>query len=215
MQALSFLSQVSNRPVLFFRAVRSSITTAGYWVVLSDDWALQARYTHIFSAVHGFLGARKLVKIATSNRTQSLHTHVWDVVKRIKKFVAAVGWFCKAGRDKGHFSASFAAWTSYLKIVQVPFDCISLGFSVLKISRIAFQWIRLKHTTKNAQVNVQVLRLEAKATKELFYSASKLLDVSAFVFERMIPASFIFVSVNSLVATAVKIAALSYATLSK
>lgn len=210
MQALSSLSQVSKNPVLFFRAARSCISSASYWVEIPDNVARQARYTHIFSAVHGFLGARKIIRISAS---KSAHTYVWDVVKRIKKFVAAVGWFCKAGRDKGYFSASFAGWTSHLKIVQVPFDCISLGFSLLKISKIGFQWIRLQHTTKNTQIHLQIHRLQTKATKELFYSASKMLDISAFVFERMIPAPLIFVSVNSIVATAVKIAALSYATM--
>lgn len=213
MQALSFLSQVSNKPVLFFRAVRSCISTAGHWTIIPNELSKQARYSHIFSAVHGFLGARKLVLMSHAKEKASLPEYVWVLSKRIKKVVAAVGWFCKAGKDKGYFVASVAAWTSYLKVVQVPFDCISLGFSILKISRIAFEWIRLQHLANNDQLNAQMFRLQTKAEKELFYSASKVLDITAFVLEHMVPTSLAFISANAIVATSVKIAALTYATI--
>lgn len=211
MQALSFIPQVSQKPVLFFRALRSGITTAGHWTRLSDDWALHARYTHIFSAVHGFLGVRKLI---SAQHIEPTPLQLWGSVKRVKKFVAAIGWFCKAGRDKGYFNPSFAAWTSYVKIVQVPFDCVSLGFSLFKISRICIRLIGLAHATKNNQVSAQMVILQRKAIQEIFYSASKFLDISAFLVEMIIPSSFVIVSVNSIAATAVKVSALSFALIS-
>ena len=192
----------------FYRALRASVAVVENWVELPDELAQQMRYTHIFSAVHGFLGVRKLCKVSFSDARKCLAVHVWAVVNRVKKFVSSLAWFCKAGRDCGYFQPAYADWASSIKIVYFPFHCCSLGFSLVKLSKICLIWLALRQIPKNDQVVAKIERLQQKANKEFFYTVIKTLEISSYVLERLVPGALVLLTVHSVAIASIRIVSL-------
>lgn len=212
MQALSVLSHVSSNPVLFVRAMRSCIDAAGNWIEVSDELSRQSRYTHIFSSIQGFFGIVKLRKIVYSGGANLLEEKAWMVANRVKKFASSIAWFCRAGRDLHYWDSRWVGWTAYLKVIRIPFDCISLGFSVLKVVRVCIAWLELRQKSKNEQVLQEAARLQEKIIKKLLYCGAKAFDISALVLEQASPALPTLLLLNSLVSSAIKTTALFYIT---
>ncbi len=214
MQVLSVLYQISNRPVLCVRAMRSCIDLAGHWIAVSDELARQARYTHIFSSIHGLFGVLKLRKLTYSGFTHCQLGQAWMVAMRVKKFASSIAWFCKAGRDLHYWGSEWVGWTSYLKIIRVPFDCVSLSFGVIKVTRVFVVWVDLQTKTKNDQVVAESVRLQEKMIKKILYCGAKAFDISSLVLEQASSVPLALLSLNSLVSFAIKTTVLFYTTFS-
>ncbi|MBS0635805.1 MAG: hypothetical protein JSR37_10115 [Verrucomicrobia bacterium] len=143
--------QVSEQPVLFFRAARACVHLVGHWVPLSDIATKQCRAVRLFSAAHGFFGAARINE----------EMHLWVLVNHIRKYVSSIAWFCKSAADYGYISPESVAWTVFVSKMRYPAACISLYYGVKKV-----------YTLLGDSQSSTVL-----VTKQIFYCTTKMLIV--------------------------------------
>lgn len=153
------MSPLSHTSRLFFKAFRSVVNCSNEWSPISDEMARAARYTNIFSSIHGFLGMRKL----------STSCHFWANIRRTKALVSSISWFCKVGSDVNLFSSSFAFWTPYYSAGKLPYDCISLGTRVATFTSKGGARHLLECATKTADIASRAIPLYSSSSPQLLF----------------------------------------------
>ncbi len=171
------------------------------------------RKSRVFSAMRGFIDVPKVFQIQFCVTTECPAKALWNVVKRVKKFISSIAWLCKMANDAGCCPASFYGWTGYTSAIQVPFDCISLGVRIIKVCKVYVAWNSLQQKSGNmnkSEYAAACEKLHQKGVKKVLFATSKALDVSSHIIDAMASSVFALIVLNALAQVAIKTTILFY-----